>query len=130
MKKSILAILFVCIMVFVFTSCKTQAVSGSSLAQPHSQISVPSNTASDTVSKDGTMLNKLRQIKSDWTEQQVYALLGEPDKYGERSVVYDAFYTVNPTTEATISFWSEGIEIIVFNSETGERTTILGRNQK
>lgn len=72
------------------------------------------------------MLDKLRQIKPDWTEQQVYDLLGTPDRFGERSVVAEVFYTVNPTTEAVIAFWSDGIQITVINSETGEKTTILG----
>ena len=71
------------------------------------------------------MLDKLHQIKSDWTEQQVRDLLGEPDRFGERSVIYEMFYTISPTSEATIAFWNAGIKITVTNLETGEKTVIL-----
>lgn len=71
------------------------------------------------------MLDKLHQIKSDWTEQQVRDLLGEPDRFGERSVIYELFYTISPTSEATIAFWNAGIKITVTNLETGEETVIL-----
>ena len=71
------------------------------------------------------MLKKLHQIKSDWTEQQVRDLLGEPDRCGERSVVYELFYRIDPMTEATIAFWNEGIQITVTDFETGEKTVIL-----
>lgn len=125
MKRSILAVFLAIMMSVIFTSCDTQKGSGSSLDQSHSQISDPLNTVSGADKEEGTMLDKLRQIKSDWTEQQVYDLLGMPDRYGERSVVYEVFYTVSPATQAVIAFWSEGIEIVVFNSETGERTIIL-----
>ena len=76
-------------------------------------------------STEEKMLDKLHQIKSDWTEQQVRDLLGEPDRFGERSVVYELFYTISPTSEAAIAFWDEGIEITVTNLETGEETVIL-----
>ncbi len=75
--------------------------------------------------EEKAMMKKLRQIKSDWTEQQVRELLGEPDRFGERSVVAEIFYTVSPTKEAAIAFWSEGIEITVTDSETGEKTGVL-----
>ena len=71
------------------------------------------------------MLKKLHKIKSDWTEQQVRDLLGEPDRFGERSVVYELFYTIPPASEAAIAFWNEGIQITVTNLETGEKTVIL-----
>ncbi len=71
------------------------------------------------------MLEMLRKIEKDWTIQQVINLLGKPDRYGERSVVAEVFYTVDKNTEATIAFWSSGIEITVYNSETGERAVIL-----
>ena len=104
MKRSILAVFLVIMMLVIFTSCDTQTGSGSSLDQPHSQISDPLNTVSGTDKEDGTMLDKLHQIKSDWTEEQVFALLGMPDRYGERSVVAEVFYTVSPATEAVIAF--------------------------
>lgn len=71
------------------------------------------------------MLEQLCQIRSNWTEQQVTDLLGAPDRYGERSVVAEVFYTVDENTEATIAFWSEGIEITLHNMTTGEKTTLL-----
>ena len=71
------------------------------------------------------MLKKLHKIKSDWTDQQVLDLLGEPDRLGERSVVREIFYTIPPASEAAIAFWDEGIEITVTNHETGEKTVIL-----
>ena len=76
-------------------------------------------------STEEDMLDKLHQIKSDWTEQQVRDLLGEPDRFGERSVIYELFYTISPTSEATIAFWDSGIQITVTNHETGEKTVIL-----
>ena len=76
-------------------------------------------------STEEKMLDKLHQIKSDWTEQQVRDLLGEPDRFGERSVIYEMFYTISPTSEATIAFWNAGIKITVTNLETGEETVIL-----
>mgnify|MGYP004495164025 CR=1 FL=1 len=76
-------------------------------------------------STEEKMLDKLHQIKSDWTEQQVRDLLGEPDRFGERSVIYELFYTISPTSEATIAFWNAGIKITVTNLETGEKTVIL-----
>ena len=39
------------------------------------------------------MLEQLCQIRSDWTEQQVYDLLGKPDRDGEASVVAEAYYS-------------------------------------
>lgn len=72
-----------------------------------------------------TTLDKLHTIKKGWTMEQVIDLLGKPDRYGERSVVAEIFYTVDKNTEATIAFWSSGIEITVYNSETGERAVIL-----
>lgn len=71
------------------------------------------------------MLDKLHQIKSDWTQQQVRDLLGEPDRLGEMNVVAEIFYTIPPASEAAIAFWNEGIEITVTNLETGEKTVIL-----
>ena len=71
------------------------------------------------------MLKKLHKIKSDWTEQQVWNLLGEPDRLGERNVVAEIFYTIPPASEAAIAFWDEGIEITVTNLETGKKTVIL-----
>lgn len=71
------------------------------------------------------MIDKLHQIKSDWTQQQVRDLLGEPDRLGELNVVAEIFYTIPPASEAAIAFWDEGIEITVTNLETGEKTVIL-----
>lgn len=75
--------------------------------------------------EEDPFVQKLRTIEADWTEQQVYDLLGEPDRYGERSVVAEVFYDVDDATVATIQFWSEGIDIILYNQESGERTVIL-----
>lgn len=80
---------------------------------------------SSVAPEEKVMMKKLRQIKSDWTEQQVRELLGEPDRFGERSVVYEIFYTVSPTKEADIAFWNESIEITITDSETREKTVIL-----
>ena len=73
------------------------------------------------------MLDMLRKIEKDWSMQQVIDLLGTPDRYGERSVVAEVFYAVDENTEATIAFWSEGIEITLRNVETGETMTLLTR---
>lgn len=82
-----------------------------------------SSLAENEEGKD--MMDKLHQIKSDWEEQQVFDLLGMPDRYGERSVVAEVFYTVDSTREATIAFWRKGVQITVTNLETGETTTVL-----
>ena len=76
--------------------------------------------------EEKAMLKKLRRIRSDWTEQQVRDLLGTPDRFGEMNVVGEVFYMISPTKEATIAFWSEGIEITVTDAETGEKAVILG----
>ena len=76
-------------------------------------------------STEEKMLDKLHQIKSDWTQQQVRDLLGTPDRLGEMNVVAEIFYTIPPASEAAIAFWDEGIEITVTNLETGEKTVIL-----
>ena len=81
--------------------------------------------ASSQSTEGEKMLKKLHKIKSDWTEQQVRDLLGEPDRLGERNVVAEIFYTIPPASEAAIAFWDEGIEITVTNLETGEKTVIL-----
>ena len=79
--------------------------------------------AASASAEEKAMLKKLRRIRSDWTEQQVRDLLGTPDRFGELNVV---FYMISPTKEATIAFWSEGIEITVTDAETGEKAVILG----
>ena len=81
--------------------------------------------ASSQSTEGEKMLKKLHKIKSDWTEQQVWNLLGEPDRLGERNVVSEIFYTIPPASEAAIAVWDEGIEITVTNLETGEKTVIL-----
>ena len=85
-----------------------------------------SNPASTTSKEDSDMLEKLNLIKRDWTEEQVHTLLGTPDRDGGLSVVAQDIYNVSDTTEAIISYWSEGLYIQLHNSETGEKTTILG----
>lgn len=87
-------------------------------------LSLASCTNSHSTEKE-IMLDKLHQIKSDWTQQQVQDLLGEPDRLGERSVVAEIFYTIPPASEAAIAFWNEGIQITVTNFETGEKAVIL-----
>lgn len=82
--------------------------------------------ATSASSEEKAMLKKLRRIRSDWTEQQVRDLLGTPDRFGKLNVVGEVFYTISPTKEATIAFWSEGIEITVTDAETGEKAVILG----
>lgn len=81
--------------------------------------------ASSQSTEGEKMLRKLHKIKSDWTDEQVIDLLGEPDRRGELSVVYELFYRIDPMTEATISFWNEGIKITVTDCGTGEETIIL-----
>lgn len=71
------------------------------------------------------MLEKLYQIKPDWTEQQVHDLLGEPDEQGQASVVMQDYYNVDDKTRATIYYWNEGIQIELVNLETSEMTVIL-----
>lgn len=73
------------------------------------------------------MLDMLREIEKDWSMQQVTDLLGAPDRYGERSVVAEVFYTVDEDTEAAIAFWSEGIEITLRNAVTGKSASLLSR---
>ena len=85
--------------------------------------------ASSQSTEGEKMLKKLHKIKSDWTDEQVIDLLGEPDRYGELSVVYELFYRIDPMTEATIAFWSQGIKITVTDCGTGEETVILDVNE-
>ena len=82
--------------------------------------------AASASAEEKAMLKKLRRIRSDWTEQQVRDVLGTPDRFGELNVVGEVFYMISPTKEATIAFWSEGIEITVTDAETGEKAVILG----
>lgn len=115
MHKMAFAMAAAALTVFLLVSCN-------SLPQPAPSSSPAANSAG---ADDGGRLDKLHAIEKDWTSDQVYTLLGMPDRYGERSVVAEVFYTVDPTTEAVIAFWDEGIQIELYNSETGERTPLL-----
>lgn len=121
MKKSNFAVFVVLVMLLIFTSCATQT---------GSDFSSTSNNTDEIISttdkEDGSMLDKLHQIQSDWTMEQVHELLGSPDERGQASVVPMDYYNISDTTRATIYYWSEGIRIELVNTETGEATTILG----
>lgn len=75
--------------------------------------------------EESGILDKLCQIEKDWTQEQVFALVGEPDRYGERSVVAEVFYTISPETEACIAFWSDGLRMHLIHHKTRETTILL-----
>ncbi len=72
----------------------------------------------------GDILEKLRTIEPDWTEEDVYILLGPPDRYGTRSVVAEVMYAVDDTTEAVVAFWSEGTQVYLINTVTRETAAL------
>ncbi len=116
-RKKWASVCAVILMAVILTSCA-----------PHSAPDTDTSTASavgTVTEQSGDILDKLRQIRSDWTQQQVFDLLGQPDRYGARNVVAEIFYTVDETKEAVIAFWSDGIKITVNDPATGEYTTIL-----
>ena len=108
MLKRIVLIFVAVFVCFPLCSC-------SGLSDPTSQpVTYTTNEAGERI------MDKLLEIEEDWTPQQVFGLLGEPDRYGERSVVAEVFYTVDDKTEAAIAFWSDGIEITLQNIASGE----------
>ena len=114
MKRRVALAIILVLVIVVSSSCNGRTnVSSTPLS--------PSNQASNS------MLEKLKLIQRDWTPEQVYALLGTPDRCGERSVAAEEFYTVDSTTEAVIAFWDEGVQIRLRHLDTGETTTLLGR---
>lgn len=121
MKKVLFAAIF--LIALVLTSCNTHP-SPSSVSNPQSAIS-SEDTSTVIITGENTMLEKLYQIKPDWTEQQVHDLLGEPDEQGQASVVMQDYYNVDDKTRATIYYWNEGIQIELVNLETSEMTVIL-----
>lgn len=130
-KNFLVSVVVLTLAMFILASCATSSAPDAGESTSGTTSNLPKETSTTgIISTAGTeeknMLDKLRQIEPNWTKQQVYDLLGMPDRFGERSVVAEVFYTVNPTTEAVIAFWSEGIQITVINSETGEKTTMLG----
>ncbi len=116
-KKIVLLALVMTVLAGCLTACG---------AAPDTSSTPPTSNAEGT-----DILAKLEQIELDWTHQQVYALLGEPDRYGERSVVSEVIYTVDDTTEAVIAFWSEGTDVSLMDKATRQtralRETVRGK---
>ena len=133
MNRKIITVLTLAVILFlpilIFYSCSNSPnnpASNNSTQEPSVQENI-STTLTTVTPEETDMFGRLRQIQSNWTEQQVFDLLGEPDRTGEASVVAQVFYSVGTKSEAIISFWSEGIEIIIYNSESRERTVLLER---
>ncbi len=126
MVKKLLVFAFVPAMAtLILASCVAPFFAGGESSDLSAEMSGAGSSLAENEEGKG-MMEKLYQIKSDWKEQQVFELLGMPDRYGERSVVAEVFYTVDSTREATIAFWREGVQITVTNLETGETATVLG----
>ena len=124
MKKALLIASLAFTGALILTSCRTQ--SGSNSGTPTSTTHYDHTTNVSTERGDEqTVIDKLYQIESDWTEQQVHDLLGPPDEYGQASVVVQDYYNISETKRATISYWGEGVQVEIYDFEAKENIVIL-----
>ena len=67
------------------------------------------------------IVQKLCQIESDWTEEQVHALLGLPDEKSELTVI-ENYYVISKTEKelvrGCVRYYHEGIMVELFKTTT------------
>lgn len=115
MKKITVMVLLIAFFLLSLTAC----------GHGNGDTTAPTVKATAQHMSEAELTAKLQQIRSDWTRQQVFSLLGEPDRYGVSSIVAEGFYTVNATTEAAVEFWKDGIKIRYRNTEDGSYSAYL-----
>lgn len=110
----------------LLASCNWSAAPASSSSDPASSAIFPAESLS---TEERGRLDKFYQIESGWTEEQVCALVGEPDEHLPTSASLSELYDVTDTIQVVIQYWlSDGAHVIavsLVNSQTGESSSIV-----
>lgn len=110
----------------LLASCNWSGGSASSSNTPASSAIFSAESLS---TEEREKLDKFYQIESGWTEEQVCALVGEPDEHLPTSATLTELYDVTDTLQVVIQYWlSDGAHVIavsLVNSETGESSSIV-----
>lgn len=126
-KKETIAVVLG-LLLLIFSGCSDSSVNEDTTTQNNNTTIESKSTENTTGDEDvltdnyDLMMNYVEQIQSDFTREQVVAIMGEPDLL-EGSGIVRNYYNFDEY-KVCIIYALDGLLLDIINNTTGERTSV------